>query len=72
MKVDKKEQQARREMAKYLKHGDISLIANKAGVSAEIVSRYISGVLEKSGCAAYFEALSKKRKEEVESAISGL
>lgn len=70
MKVDKTELKTRKELAKYLKHGDISLIAEKAGVTTEIVSRYVAGALLKSGCSAYFEALAKKRKEEVEKAIS--
>lgn len=70
MKIDKTEQRTRKQLAKYLKHGDVKLIAKKAGVTQEIVTKYIKGHLKNSGCAAYFEALAQKRKSEVESAIS--
>ena len=56
----------RKKLAKYLKHGDLKLIAAKAKISTGTVSNWINGRFEKSGCAPYFEKLAMQRKAEVE------
>lgn len=53
------------EKAKVLKRGDITLIAEKSGVTVAVVYRFIKGSLNESAAAPYFEALVKKREEEI-------
>lgn len=60
------EKKERSERFKYLKHGDISKIAELSGLEVSTVSNWIHGHHDKSGCAPYFESLTDKRKLEVE------
>lgn len=55
---------------KYLKHGDISKIAELSGCAISTVSNWIHGHHDKSGCAPYFESLTDKRKAEVEKSMN--
>lgn len=55
----------RQEMAKVLKRGDIRLISEKSGLTVQVVYRFIKGDLNASGVEPYFEALVKKRQEQI-------
>lgn len=62
----------RKNLAKYLKHGDLMIIAEKANMSVGSVSKWINGHFEKSGCQPYFEAIVEKRKAELDSTMKSL
>lgn len=57
--------QERKEGAKYLRRGDIAVIADQAGVHRRTVSLFKSGKLTHSTAEPYFIALVEKRKKEV-------
>lgn len=60
----------RKIQAKYLRHGDIKLLAQKAKITIGSVSNWINGVNKESICEVYFTELVKKRKQEMETAIN--
>lgn len=56
----------------YLRRGDVDLISKTAGVSIEIVSKYINGHISHSVCAPYFDALITQRKAESKTKINNM
>lgn len=55
----------RKEKAKVLRYGDLTLLSAKSGYSVSQVKRYINGDFVKSGVEPYFLALVEKRQEEI-------
>lgn len=62
----------RKELAKYLRWGDKTKIADLANVSKQTVQRWFSGHIKDSAVENYVLLFVEKRKEETESRMSAL
>ncbi|MCT4559841.1 MAG: helix-turn-helix domain-containing protein [Crocinitomicaceae bacterium] len=67
MKVDEIQ-----EKRKFLRHGDKKVLAEMANVSVNTVNRYFNGTYGSHYLDSYFDALVKKRKNEVEQASQSI
>lgn len=65
MEIEKRE-----ELSKFLRRGDITSIADAAGVKRQTVERYIKGIIVKSIVEPYFKEFSERRKAEVKERLS--
>jgi hypothetical protein len=52
---------------KFLRRGDIKIIAEQSGTTIKTVWLFKNNKLKHSTCAPYFEAMIEKRKKEVQS-----